>query len=349
MDRSSIFFFLGETNKSVPYFEKCIALQPAYHKCRASLGRAHLNLGISLRDGPQQNKDLGEVLMESALELLDGALKGGVLYPFIYYNKANALMELGNYDKAVEIYNHCLLANAAAMGLPAPGVPSNHNLVLGDALDPAGAYNGMGICLRKQGRLDDADWAWREGIKWSRRDASKPRKGMNVLGMMDVSSLGGAYVYDEEGFVLRHEGDATGFELYANMAGMYADIGNYSVAMEYYNAALSMQPGAALVVNNLGYMHELMGNLDLAAQHYRRALELLLPERHYQIEVNLANLERRMADEEIKTEQSRMRAAERGAVDRGGSREGDEASATRARGGGRNGPGGLLVKERPAE
>ena len=167
-----------------------------------------------------------------------------------------------------------------------------------------------------------------------------------------LSSL--LFTGDEEGFVLRHEGDATGFELYANMAGMYADIGNYSIAMEYYDAALSMQPRAALVVNNLGYMHELMGNLDLAAQHYRRALELLLPERHYQIEVNLANLEKRMADDKIKTEQSRMRAAERGAVDRvssvgGGKREGDEASVTGARGVGRNGPGGLLVKERPAE
>ena len=77
--------------------------------------------------------------------------------------------------------------------------------------------------------------------------------------------------------------------------------GDFPGALRRYEESLALLADgasggdAAMVVNNMGFVHERAGALGAAAAHYREALRLLAPAGHAQIEANLRNVEGKLA------------------------------------------------------
>ena len=83
---------------------------------------------------------------------------------------------------------------------------------------------------------------------------------------------------DQSHGLLSQIGGATlDLDVYANKGALYADIGNDSLAIEYYKKHLvkvtqsASIPEIARVCSNLGVLHSRIGNIDQALAYYKRA------------------------------------------------------------------------------
>ncbi|GEM_PF-4102826 len=67
-----------------------------------------------------------------------------------------------------------------------------------------------------------------------------------------------------------------------NLANLHVQAGNYRKAMEYYSNALLLEPNNAGILNNLGFIHRRLGNIDIAEVFFNQALsyEKQLPSAH---------------------------------------------------------------------
>lgn len=124
----------------------------------------------------------------------------------------------------------------------------------GDVLNDSEIYNQLGLTYQKMEKHEAALKVWGEGIR------ALPRA----------------------------------FELWANAAALHANRGEYVKAMELYAEAVEIEPNSPSMINNIGWLSELQGNLHDAATYYRRAHELQAPNTHPQILTNIRNVEERL-------------------------------------------------------
>jgi Flp pilus assembly protein TadD len=78
-----------------------------------------------------------------------------------------------------------------------------------------------------------------------------------------------------------------------NALGVLADTsGDHASAIGHYQAALAVNAGSAMVLNNLGYSHYLAGDMDEAEKLYKQALELEPANRAVRVNTGLLHARR---------------------------------------------------------
>lgn len=77
-----------------------------------------------------------------------------------------------------------------------------------------------------------------------------------------------------------------------NIAQVYSAMSNYAEAMEYYTAAMAMDPNYSEYYNERGNLYLRLGRLEEARTDYLRAMELSAP--YYEVFTNLGQCYRRM-------------------------------------------------------
>lgn len=258
---------LGKPAEAVEAFEQAIRL-------REGFAEPHNNLGTVLQA-------LGN--LDEAIAHYRRAVEANPRYAAAYNNLGTALKETGRLDEAAESYRQAL-----------QWAPQNGDihLNLGTVFQAQGqldaaigcyreaarlnpqsvaAHNNLGTVLFEKGELDDAIAHCRLALELDPRDAD----AYNNLGSALKSRAIEQYAADQSRGArpLRETltRDSASGEAFLKMGSVGIDP-DFSAATEAFREALRCDPKHTGALLNLGKLLEDAGHLDLALEHYDRAV-----------------------------------------------------------------------------
>jgi tetratricopeptide (TPR) repeat protein len=208
----------------------------------------------------------------------------------VCYNLGNAYFEIGDYEKAEELFGHAI------------------NIHVGASLEPdasdrvADAFNGLGTSLAHQKKHAEAECAYRQAIKLKpqylqaytnlsfvlaelgrlaeARTMVLKAVDRDLLASTQPSALGDWYV----SLGLRTEAIAAyqraierepkDVNSHCNLGNLYADLSRTDEAIAEYQRAIELDSEFALPHNGLGVIYARLSRTDEAITEYQRAIEL---------------------------------------------------------------------------
>jgi tetratricopeptide (TPR) repeat protein len=208
----------------------------------------------------------------------------------VCYNLGNAYFEIGDYEKAEELFTHAINIHRGAS-------------LERDALERvADAFNGLGASLANQKKYAEAESFCRRAIKLNPRYlqaysnlsfilAERGRLAeakIMVLKAVELGLLPPAMRRDLgdwcAGLGLKSEAidaykgaiklDPKDVNSHHNLGNLYADLSRTDDAIAEYQRAIELQPEFAPPHNDLGIIYANLGRTDDAIAEYKRAIEL---------------------------------------------------------------------------
>jgi tetratricopeptide (TPR) repeat protein len=190
----------------------------------------------------------------------------------ILMNNAGILIEAGDYRLALNLLRNVLMR-----------VP-----------DHPGALEQMGLCLREEGRFDEALKCFRALVRTERKFLAQCLIAETLyLGERDDMALG---AYRE---VLKTviEDQSQLFEIYKNIGNIHVRAGDFESAEEFYNKAYTLVPNSDVLMVNYGTLEIQRDSMEEAVLRFRRAVDIN-PENDKGW-VGLALVHRQMGDLEL--------------------------------------------------
>ena len=237
---------------------------------------------------PTANEDIPKCYKstnsETAISYCTRAIESGQLsgksLAFAFYKRANGYYERGQYDRAIEDYNHVI------------GLNPNH----------ANAFSNRGATYARKGEYDRAIESYDEAIRlnpkhadaFSNRGVAYARKGdydravENYDEAIRLNPKHAAALYGR-GNAYRRKGDydraienydealrlnPKHANAFSNRGVAYARKGDYDRAIENYDEALRLNPKHANALYNRGNAYRHKGDYDRAIENYDEAIEL---------------------------------------------------------------------------
>lgn len=260
----AVYFDLGRTEESIPYFRRAIELMPNY-------ASAYNNLGQSLIRAGKPKEGLEAI--ETALRLAPERAAYHIAY-------GNALLELNQADRAVASLEHGSamepdnggyhydLANALA-ALDRNEEAERHFLAALEA-NPKDieVLNNYSTLLRRMGRADQAI-AYLEVALQLAPQSARVHSNLGVSFLMSkrvdeaIRELQEAVNLDPKLPQARY-----------NLANAFAQTGRANEAIEQFEALLRITPPTAELLSNLAVLYAQTNRLEDAAASLRRALEI---------------------------------------------------------------------------
>ena len=177
---------------------------------------------------------------------LAGALAGGSLtWRPAQFDRAVALQEAGDFDRAVEIYDALLARDEM----------------------PAQAHNNLGLIHQQRGQLDEAARGFENALAHDPRYA----KAHNNLGLLLLARNRPDEAAERFSTAAALDGRDAG--PLVNLALAHKAAGRLDQAGEALHAALAVSPGSAPAHYNLAVLFDRSGERARAAEHYRAFLE----------------------------------------------------------------------------
>ena len=234
----------------------------------------HLHNAVDNVSGDEVWREVMEILLRQAAENIDIALLKGWAPPTMLYSRASIELEVKMQEGYVGDGDNSSASWEVAITLLEMAVENNRILkereaagaIVQDVIDEVLVWNQLGLALWKSGNVAKAEEAFLNGINLN------PDR----------------------------------YELLVNLGSMYRDnelveaaSDMFGRAMDIFNTA-SLQPPAALL-NNAGLSELDLGNNDMAAEMFEKALNILEMEGstrhpHYSaIQINLEKAKRKLS------------------------------------------------------
>jgi tetratricopeptide (TPR) repeat protein len=261
LNLGNVYQLQGQYDRSLPYYDKAIAVMPYGYKALNSRAVVYYMKGD----------------LDKAVADLDRSIKANPLYDDPYNNRANLYRQRGEFKKAIEDYTTAIkvsqFAPIAYKNRADVYVATNEiEKALADYrialnLDPGlrDGYNNMGNLLRQRARFPEALDLFNAALK-------------NDPGNSAEYFLGRGNVYTDMKNPQKALSDflsALKFrpampEAFFNTGIAYATMGDLTKAEEFYSLALQAMPNLAVAYNNRGDTRRKMGRyadaiLDLLA------------------------------------------------------------------------------------
>lgn len=236
--------------QAIEYFRKSLEKEPRHIFASRNLGLALYRAGKYNEAVLQYQKTL-ELLPKQGQEGYD-AYKTSELLNDI----GNAIVDTEEYGKALDVYTQALSLN-------------NENKFA--------VYN-LGYVSEKLGNTDKALEYYKMAIVLDRKETDVQKKFVSP--------------YRQAAFLLSQQGlyadafdilipaeqyfsdSADSAEFLNDMGNLYFDVGQYSLAEDYYKKALTRQQDYALAQHNIAYRYEKCGNYETARAEWKKAFDL---------------------------------------------------------------------------
>lgn len=248
--------------------------------------------------------------------------------PDILNNLGSTLSRLGRLDEAAETYRRALavapqrtdihrnMANVCFMQGQAPLAEPHLRAVIGGEPDNAQGFSDLGLCLKHQGRLKEAeaalltaididpfiDSAWQR-LAEMRLDNGDPdgcREALEQADLIDPDSLLTLLGWGHYHAARDQQAEAAAYyarvcELQPDNPSFFNCLGNalhfsrqFEPAVAAFERAIALQPEFSEANNNLANVYVSMNQRETAVVHYRRSLEIM-PEQAV-VACNLGNV-----------------------------------------------------------
>lgn len=270
--RGETFERIHQYEKAQEAFEQAISLNPGDMDALLSLGRVENKQGRA-QDALKTNLKTLEIARKKVDEL-DCSLAT------IYNNSALNYHELGNYAKALELYEIALqikLQDSREIGISTSVI-----------------YNGMGTVYRDIGNYHKAFEAYAQVLKIVRQKQQLGKNDpfvfytLNNIGVVcsDLGKYKEALGYYEQALNLLEIFDENNRPLiaisYDNIGTVYCKRSEYKKALEHYEKSLSIKqhifgevhPDIAVSYNNIGSVYTELEKYEKALEYHKQALEM---------------------------------------------------------------------------
>jgi tetratricopeptide (TPR) repeat protein len=251
---------------------------------RAERGAEEIAKAVAAQPAnPVYLNDLGNAFMEArrlreAVEAYDRALAAARRdFPQAQFNRANALMRLGELEAALQSYDSALKIGASAPVL------TNRGLVLAQlarydeaiasfqqavALAPESrdARLNLGLALRKLGRTEEAIAALQE------LTAAFPDAAEAHVALGGIHHDAGRAAEARAAFERALSGGPTDVDALAGLAAIAHDEGRFEEAEAFLRRVLEMRPSDSTALTNLGLVRQEQDDVLGAADAFSRAL-----------------------------------------------------------------------------
>src|SRR5215471_6865576 len=203
---------------------------------------------------PTANEDIPKCYKstnsETAISYCTRAIESGQLsgksLAFAFYKRANGYYERGQYDRAIEDYNHVI------------GLNPNH----------ADAFSNRGVAYARKGDYDRAVENYDEAIRLN------PKHAAALYGRGNAYRRKGDYDRAIENYDEAIRLNPRNANAFSNRGVAYARKGDYDRAIENYDEALRLNPKHANALYNRGNAYRHKGDYNRAIENYDLAIEL---------------------------------------------------------------------------
>src|SRR5262244_1954782 len=187
---------------------------------------------------------------EMAINYCTQAIESGQLsgkgLAFAFYKRANGYYERGQYDRAIEDYNHVI------------GLNPNH----------ANAFSNRGATYARKGEYDRAIESYDEAIRLN------PKHAAALYGRGNAYRRKGDYDRAIENYDEALRLNPRNANAFSNRGVAYGRKGDYDRAIENYDEALRLNPKYANALYNRGNAYRHKGDYNRAIENYDEAIEL---------------------------------------------------------------------------
>lgn len=261
--------FPDNYDDAIDCYNKLLEIEPENDKVYYELGHLYL----------QKNENL------PAVNAFSMALEKDEENPFYHNSMAFALVQLEQYDDAIEHYQKAININpdpywtsivCQALGSVYAEIKHNHEAAIvlyqtAAVLNPDSEESQLAIgdAYFSQEDYDNAIKAYCDAIKINPENAKAYCKCGMALWEKD---------YTEEAIVAYHKAIALNPEYaiaYNNLGVIYLDdLGNTNEALELFEKAIEINKSYTLAYFNLGRSYALLGENTKAAKNFQRAMDL---------------------------------------------------------------------------
>jgi predicted O-linked N-acetylglucosamine transferase (SPINDLY family) len=215
-----------------------------------------------------------------AVDLIDQAIAINSSNADAYFNRGNALKELGRLEAAIASYDKAILLNPRYINAYGnrgialqklgrlPEAVASYDKAIGLAPDNAPAHYNRGLALQELGQYEAAIASYDKAIGFNPHDAGIYNNRGNAL--MRLGRVDDA-VASYEKVVALYPNDATG---YFNLGGALGDLRRLDQAVASYDKAIALKPDFAEAFSNRGVALKDNKQLELAVASYDRAIAL---------------------------------------------------------------------------
>jgi len=277
-------------------------------------------VGVGIAKG-SQGDDIGALGILERIQNVTGSI--------VWQNKGRALLNLGRYDEAVELYNQNLRISRnlqdqeeIAVYLHQLGIIAqdkgnydeakrhyNESLTierkLGNLSGIATTLNQLGLVEQERGNYDDANKMFGQALEIYRKTGEQLGIAMCLNNLGLIAQNRGNYddatrLYHQALEIMSKVGDQKRIAMTTgNLAIIAREKGNYDEARRSFNQArlifetLGARPELAICLNNLGAVEHIAGNYDEAARLYHLSLDMI---RQLGFDSKVANTLRNLGD-----------------------------------------------------
>lgn len=266
----------GDLRKAQRWYERALAVTPEDTIARLQLAEVHYHRGAN----EQSLRELDALLTHDAAHAEAHLLRGFVLGDMGYHDAATeAARKANELDPALETLQGDLTVNADlshATGAPSgtvPAIPISRNMLDTPAMlsvvsNGSMARYGLGLAFRQRGYFAEA----RRELERAASQGEDPLLVRHALAELDlVQGVHGSARERYESLLAERGDDA---RLWNEHGVALHQSGNVESAADSYRKALRADPRYALAYNNLGVALESLGDSVAAREALQRAAQL---------------------------------------------------------------------------
>jgi CHAT domain-containing protein/Tfp pilus assembly protein PilF len=265
-DIGVIYYSLGEGQKALDYYNQSLQLKRAVGD-RKSEAVTLNNIGVSYSSLGEEQKAIEHYNQALQLRREMGDRNGEAV---TLNNIGRAYYLLGENQKAIEYYNQALPLRRA----------------LNDRRGEAVTLNSIGVIHARLGESQKALDYYNQALQLNRAIGDRRSEASTLNNIGEIYARRGEYqktldYYNQSLQLSRAAGDRRSEVTVLNSIGLaYSSLGEIQKAIEHYNQALPLsratgdRRGEAITLNNIGLAYTSLGENQKAIEYYNQSLQL---------------------------------------------------------------------------